>query len=287
LDIEPPDGVSRSAKTLTPRRTIPDGEQADDQAIDSEQPLAVPGDSPGDAAVPTLCNDSGSTMDIADAAVDLRGHDLFDSDDDLDDSRADATVLAETQKTMDFDPAESADDLGEAGLSVELPHTMDYDGTEPAERVDGDHGGANEDDSPARPRAAMPIPEIPNHAIGDELGRGGMGVVYQCLDQRSGRRLALKTLQRISPADLQRFKREFRSLADIAHPNVVALYDLLAHGETWCFTMEHLEGVDFLEYVWSGFDALQGKAFHAINPDEQPGRVRLNRRRIKRLYSAL
>jgi serine/threonine protein kinase len=81
------------------------------------------------------------------------------------------------------------------------------------------------------------------------LGEGSFGVVYQAMDRESGRPVAVKTLRDGNVEALYRLKREFRALADIVHPNLVRLHELLAHEERWFFTMELIEGVNFLQHV--------------------------------------
>jgi hypothetical protein len=81
------------------------------------------------------------------------------------------------------------------------------------------------------------------------LGAGGMGVVYAAHDRLRNEVVALKTLRRARPPDVYRLKREFRGLADIAHPNVVCLYELIVEGELCFFTMELVNGVGISEYV--------------------------------------
>ncbi len=82
-----------------------------------------------------------------------------------------------------------------------------------------------------------------------ELGQGGMGIVYEAVDRESGMHVALKLLPVASPEYLFFFKREFRTLADLRHPNLVRLFELVHEADRWFFTMELVDGVTFLEYV--------------------------------------
>src|SRR3989454_9573077 len=87
------------------------------------------------------------------------------------------------------------------------------------------------------------------------LGSGGMGVVYEAHDRETDKVVALKTLTRAEASHISRFKNEFRSLADVSHPNLVALYEFMADGQDWFFTMELVQGINFLEYVRPGYQA--------------------------------
>jgi serine/threonine protein kinase/tetratricopeptide (TPR) repeat protein len=82
-----------------------------------------------------------------------------------------------------------------------------------------------------------------------QLGTGGTGVVYEAFDRERNAPVALKTLVSVSPDALARFKNEFRSLQDLAHPNLVRLDELMEADGTWFFTMELVDGVDFLTHV--------------------------------------
>ena len=81
------------------------------------------------------------------------------------------------------------------------------------------------------------------------VGRGGMGVVYEAFDNERGDLVAVKLMRDFAPTALFRFKNEFRTLADIRHENLVALYELLSENNHWVLTMEYVDGVHFLDYV--------------------------------------
>jgi eukaryotic-like serine/threonine-protein kinase len=76
------------------------------------------------------------------------------------------------------------------------------------------------------------------------LGEGSAGAVFQVLDRETGEEVALKKLFRLDQKSVQRFKREFRALADLHHPNLVKLYDLQRAEDGWFLTMEYVDGVD-------------------------------------------
>jgi serine/threonine protein kinase len=91
--------------------------------------------------------------------------------------------------------------------------------------------------------------KIGSYRILDVIGKGGMGIVYRAYDESRNRFVALKTLLKTPAATLDRFKHEFRVFAGLNHPNLVSLYELVADGEHWWFTMELVEGDGFLDYI--------------------------------------
>lgn len=85
-----------------------------------------------------------------------------------------------------------------------------------------------------------------------ELGRGGMGIVYRAKDRRSGQQVALKILppEALSrPESALRFKREFRAVRRIAHPNVVRVFEAGTHDGAPYFTMELVDGQDLKHWL--------------------------------------
>lgn len=78
-----------------------------------------------------------------------------------------------------------------------------------------------------------------------------MGAVYEALDRERNERVALKTLHRLDPRLLYRLKTEFRVLQDLHHPNLIKLGQLMEDSGNWFFTMELIDGIDFLRYIRS------------------------------------
>src|SRR4051794_5799376 len=78
-----------------------------------------------------------------------------------------------------------------------------------------------------------------------ELGRGGMGVVYEAVQQDLNRRVALKVLLAFGGGPpLERFRREAQSAAALGHPNIVQVSDFqVPHDGPPFLVMEFLEGI--------------------------------------------
>jgi eukaryotic-like serine/threonine-protein kinase len=88
-------------------------------------------------------------------------------------------------------------------------------------------------------------------ALVRRLGHGGFGDVYEAIDLRDQGRVALKVLREAQPQWIERFKREFRTMQGISHPNLVRLDELFFddEGPAWFFTMELIDGTDVTSFV--------------------------------------
>lgn len=102
--------------------------------------------------------------------------------------------------------------------------------------------------------ASEPILEAhPNrlgpYRIEHQIGRGGMGAVYRAHDERLERPVALKRLRPCSSAEASHLAHEARAIAQLSHPNIVQVYDLLNHGDCDWIVMELVDGPTLLQLL--------------------------------------
>jgi Tol biopolymer transport system component len=87
------------------------------------------------------------------------------------------------------------------------------------------------------------------------IGAGGMGEVYRAKDTRLDRTVAVKVLPphlSSSPESRQRFEREAKTISQLSHPHICALYDVGREGETEYLVMEYLEGETLSDRLLKG-----------------------------------
>ena len=98
---------------------------------------------------------------------------------------------------------------------------------------------------PRRPTGAARWPGVTGFVILEELGRGGMGVVYRARQRRPGRTVALKMLlagARASPELLDRLRNEAEAVARMQHPHVVQIFEVTEHDGLPCLVLEYVDG---------------------------------------------
>jgi serine/threonine protein kinase/WD40 repeat protein len=93
-------------------------------------------------------------------------------------------------------------------------------------------------------RAEVPLPQLRDYRIIRELGRGGMGVVYEAEQLSLKRRVAVKVLalQHNTDNALMRFRRESRLAARLHHTNVVPVFEVGYEGDVWFYVMQLIPG---------------------------------------------
>ena len=101
------------------------------------------------------------------------------------------------------------------------------------------------DAAPLRTRGPTAWPVVPGFEILDELGRGGMGVVYKARQINLNRLVALKMVlagAHAGPVALARFRREAQAVASLQHPDIVQIHDVGQAGGLPYISLELIEG---------------------------------------------
>ncbi len=123
---------------------------------------------------------------------------------------------------------------------------------------------SGENVTPHTATASLSLPHVAGYEILDELGRGGMAVVYRARDQRLNRLVAIKVLRDRhddSDANLRRFLTEAQFVARLQHPHIVQVYEVGEHHGRPYLAFEYVDGGTLAEQLrgqpWPAREAAQ------------------------------
>lgn len=118
-------------------------------------------------------------------------------------------------------------------FTAQTPIAVPNDSREPSAPLSGYEG------------ARRPLPRFDGYEVIREIGRGGMGVVYEAYQRSLNRHVALKTIISGIPADsihFARFRREAKSAGRLNHPSIVPVHEFGVQADTPYFTMGLVSG---------------------------------------------
>src|SRR5216684_4281266 len=143
---------------------------------------------------------------------------------------------------------------GQSPFSKEAP-ARSTDARSARTRSDSIHG---EQSAPmpdqGAPRSDAPV-AVAGHVVLEELGRGGMGIVYKARQVKLNRLVALKMVladSRIGPQDLARFRTEGEAVACLQHPNIVQIHEVGEDAGRPYFALEFVDGGSLAEKLKAG-----------------------------------
>jgi hypothetical protein len=123
------------------------------------------------------------------------------------------------------------------------------------------------DETTPAPADVGPGDKIAGYRLEEQIGQGGMAVVYRAHDERLNRRVALKVLAPGLAADTAfrtRFIRESRAAAAVDHPNVIPVYDAGDAGGFLFISMRYVQGGDVRSLLTDGQPLAPARAWNII-----------------------
>jgi serine/threonine protein kinase/WD40 repeat protein len=115
---------------------------------------------------------------------------------------------------------------------------------------------------PVLASSATVLEQLGDFRILREIGRGGMGVVYEAVQESLGRHVALKILafhHRMEGSHLERFRREARAAAQLHHTNIVPVFGVGEHEGIHFYAMQFIQGQSLDEVIEEVKALRQGK----------------------------
>jgi len=141
---------------------------------------------------------------------------------------------------------------------------------------------------PQHPSGPGELMTLGRFEIRRELARGGMGVIYEAVDPKLGRPIALKVMLGMEGSSLTRFRREARLAGQLRHPNIITIHEIgevdgthfivmdLVVGQTFAEAMPELsleQGIEILEQVADAIGYAHGQG--VLHRDLKPANILL------------
>ncbi|QDT57008.1 Serine/threonine-protein kinase PrkC [Caulifigura coniformis] len=121
---------------------------------------------------------------------------------------------------------------------------------DPAETLPAGEGGAQDSSRDSKADIPLEVPLVPGYELLDEIGEGGLGVVYAARQLATNRKVAIKFIRPDHAVDLEAtrmFLREASVLSQLQHPRIVQFVELGSIQNRLFLVMEHLETITFDE----------------------------------------